>query len=204
MSDINPFIDWATDADVIQSAKVSDVQAMKNGWCDAKVAGVLIFSFWNHTTTIFTAYDDHQRKSEYYSHFKWTLSRIPATSDEPAYFLYRYSCTFGHDGCQHLQKRSQGSTDKLKAKTMKCNVAHPTQAATPLPKQKTSVIKYNIHYHRMLVALRCTVSNWPFASVEDEYYAQEVELLHHSMHVHTSNTSSRLTYTCGSCQASVS
>ena len=101
---------------------------------------------------------------------------------------------FGHNGCQHLQKRCQGSTDKLKAKTIKCNAAHPTQAATLLPKQKASIIKYDVHYHCMLVALRCAVSNRPFASVEDKYYTQEVELLHHGMCICTSNTSSRLMY----------
>ncbi len=131
------------------------------------------------------------------------LSCIPVAGDEPAHFLYHYICMFGHENCQHLQKRSQGSTDKLKAKTMKCNAAHPSQAATPLPKQKTSIMKYDIHYHRMLIALRCAVSNRPFALVEDEYYKQEVELLHHSTHVCASSTILNLTCATYSCQTSI-
>jgi hypothetical protein len=39
MSDIDPFIDWTADEDVTQPGKISDAQAMKNGWCDAKVVG---------------------------------------------------------------------------------------------------------------------------------------------------------------------
>jgi hypothetical protein len=43
MSDTDPVIDWSTDADVTQPGKISDVQALKKGWANAKVAGVLSF-----------------------------------------------------------------------------------------------------------------------------------------------------------------
>jgi hypothetical protein len=40
MSDAPPIIDWSKDIDVIQMGKITDAQALKRGWCDAKVAGV--------------------------------------------------------------------------------------------------------------------------------------------------------------------
>lgn len=126
----------------------------------------------------------------YYDHFNFTISRIPADHEEPEHFVYIYICKSGHDGCRHLQKRSQAATDKLKAKVTKCNEAHPGQCAppdTPQPKLKTS-IKYDKHSHRMLVALRCAVNNRPFTSVEDEHYKIEVELLRHSTQVCGSTT----------------
>ena len=139
---------------------------------------------------IFTAYDGHRRKSAYYNHFNPMISRIPADGNEPEHFVYLYICRSGHDGCRHLQKRSQAATDKLKAKVEKCNEAHPDQCATPQPKLKTSTgIKYDKHYHRMLIALRCAVYNRPFISVEDQYYKLEVELLRQGMQVCCSGTS---------------
>jgi hypothetical protein len=43
MADIDPFIDWAADADVTQLRKILDSQALEKGWSDAKVVGVLFF-----------------------------------------------------------------------------------------------------------------------------------------------------------------
>ena len=43
MSDAPPIIDWSIDADVMQIGKVTDAQALTQGWCDAKVAGTLFF-----------------------------------------------------------------------------------------------------------------------------------------------------------------
>jgi len=40
MAGIDPFIDWAADADVTQPRRISDAQAVAKGWSDAKVAGV--------------------------------------------------------------------------------------------------------------------------------------------------------------------
>jgi hypothetical protein len=40
MSDIDPFIDWAADADVTQVKKILDVDALAKGWSNAKVTGV--------------------------------------------------------------------------------------------------------------------------------------------------------------------
>ena len=48
----------------------------------------------------------------------------------------------------------------------------------------------------MLVALRCVVSNWPFVSVEDEYYKREVEHLRHGTQVCSSSNILDLTLTC--------
>jgi hypothetical protein len=49
MSDTDPVIDWSTDADVTQPGKISDAQALKKGWANAKVAGVLSFpNCWFH------------------------------------------------------------------------------------------------------------------------------------------------------------
>ncbi|KZP06817.1 hypothetical protein FIBSPDRAFT_709831, partial [Athelia psychrophila] len=36
---------------------------------------------------------------------------------------------------------------------------------------------YDKHHHRMLIAMRCAISNRPFISVEDPYYKLEVEHL---------------------------
>ena len=41
MAGIDPFTDWAADADVTQLRKILDAQALAKGWSDAKVAGVL-------------------------------------------------------------------------------------------------------------------------------------------------------------------
>jgi hypothetical protein len=40
MSDAPPITDWSKDIDVTQMGKITDAQALKQGWCDAKVAGV--------------------------------------------------------------------------------------------------------------------------------------------------------------------
>src|SRR5258708_14579176 len=105
---------------------------------------------------IFTAYDDNRQKSEYYAHFNQTISHVPENGRELEHFVYAYICKSSHDGCCHSQKHSQASTDKLKAKAMKCDVTH--QGATPQPKQRT-MIKFDKHNHHALVALRCAVSN---------------------------------------------
>src|SRR5258708_28133258 len=181
MSDTDPFVDWTADVDVNQLGKVTDTQALQKGWSNAKVAGAYIVCFLSVSELIwpiFTAYDDKRCKSEYYHHFNRTITRVPANAKELEHFVYSYICRSGHDGCSHVQKRCQASTDKLKAKAMKCEAAH--QGATPRPKQKIA-IKYDKYNHRTLVALRCAVSNRPFASVEDEYYKLEVGLLRHGM-----------------------
>jgi hypothetical protein len=43
MTDIDPFVDWAADAEVTQLRKISDAQALAKGWSDSKVAGVCFF-----------------------------------------------------------------------------------------------------------------------------------------------------------------
>jgi hypothetical protein len=63
----------------------------------------------------------------------------------------------------------------------------------PPPKQKTNTIKYDKYQHRVLVALRCAVSNRPFVSVEDEYYSLEVALLQPGTHICCSSAISKLT-----------
>ena len=41
MSGTDPFVDWAVDPDVTQLGKVTDAQALKEGWSNAKVTGAL-------------------------------------------------------------------------------------------------------------------------------------------------------------------
>lgn len=43
MLDALPIIDWSIDADVMQIGKVMDAQALKQGWCNTKIAGALFF-----------------------------------------------------------------------------------------------------------------------------------------------------------------
>jgi hypothetical protein len=73
------------------------------------------------------------------------------------------------------------STDKLKQKAMKCNAAHLGVISPLKTPRKTTAAKFDQHYHRMLVALKCAVSNRPFASSEDEFYRMEVEHLRQGM-----------------------
>ncbi len=41
MSGSDPFVDWEADADVTQLGEATDSQALKEGWSNAKVTGVL-------------------------------------------------------------------------------------------------------------------------------------------------------------------
>lgn len=146
---------------------------------------------YKYKTKLQKAYDAHRRKSKYYGHFDMTISRIPTKGSKPEHFSYSYVCKLGHDLCKHVQKRDQGSTDKLKDKVIKCNAKHLGQSA--LPKQQDlhqASTAYDKHYHRMVVALRCAVSNRPFVSVEDEYYKLELEHIRHGIRVIFSYTKS--------------
>jgi hypothetical protein len=77
MSDIDPFIDWAADADVTQVKKILDADALAKGWIDAKVAGVSRLSVPCEAVDVctMTAYLYSVRQpSVYYAHFNHTLS----------------------------------------------------------------------------------------------------------------------------------
>ena len=108
------------------------------------------------------------------------LTLVPGKGTEPEHFLYSYVCKTSHPGCSHVQKRANTTTDKLKQKVLKCNVAH-LGAVSPMKTPHKTVTKVNKHHHRMLLALRCAVSNRPFALSEDDFYRLEVEYLRPGM-----------------------
>lgn len=124
------------------------------------------------------AHDAYRRTSLAYKHFDARLVRVLAKGSEAAYFEYIYTCAGGHDGCHHTQRRNNQPTTKLSNKAKACDSKHGHSA--PQPKQKDlheTTTAYDKYHHRMLIAMRCAVSNRPFISVEDHYYKLEVEHL---------------------------
>lgn len=178
-----PLIDYSKDKDVIQTGKVSDLDAMTQNWTDGKVAGELLdFVICVAPSADFllfiVAYDAYRRTSLAYKHFDARLVRVPAKGSEVAYFEYIYTCAGGHDGCHHTQRQSNQPTTKLSNKAKACDKKHGDSA--PQPKQKDlheTITAYDKYHHRMLIAMWCAVSNRPFISVEDHYYKLEVEHL---------------------------
>lgn len=138
------------------------------------------------TLTLFMfalAYDTHRRTSAAYKHFNARIIRVSAQGSNLPFFKYVYTCAAGRDGCSRTQRRDDKPTNKLKGQADKCNSKYGD--AAPRPKQQDlheTLTVYDKHHHRMLIAMRCAISNRPFISVEDPYYKLEVEHLRSGMY----------------------
>ncbi|KAF8344151.1 uncharacterized protein EI90DRAFT_52046 [Cantharellus anzutake] len=139
-----------------------DVQAMQLGWSDANVAGVCRCRPYHicsvklsseHTT------DTGGGVNTMLTSIKHSRGFQPKARNQLICRLMFHVCKSSHPGCCHVQNMS---TDKLKQKTMKCNVAHLgviSSLKTLLRQNLTDTT------HRMLVAPNACMSSLSFEPV---------------------------------------
>jgi hypothetical protein len=112
-----------------------------------------------------------------YNHYDISLERCHETHTLTFKFTCRYD-PIGHPSLTRGRLDTSQGTSNLERSRKKCMQRrgvneNPGPGAAPQPPPLT----YSRSKHRALIAARCARSKWPFNSVTDPYYIEEVEML---------------------------